>query len=70
MNATKSKQKRLPHPKAARLAAGLSWRAMASAADVSQDTISKCEKSGRYPSNRHVRGSYLKALGLNEVGRE
>ena len=40
---------------------------MASAADVSQDTISKCEKSGRYPSPRHVRASYLRALGLSEA---
>lgn len=42
---------------------------MAAAADVSQDTISKCEKSGAYPRNRHVRISYLRALGLVEVAR-
>lgn len=39
---------------------------MAATADVSQDTISKCEKSGRYPKNRHVRASYLRALGLTD----
>lgn len=70
MNATKTKQRRLPHPRAARVKAGLTWRQMAAAADVSQDTISKCEKSGRYPSNRHVRVSYLRALGLSEVGHD
>ena len=69
MNAPKKKQSRLPHPRVARLAAGLTWRQMAASADVSQDTISKCEKSGAYPRNRHVRISYLRALGLVEVAR-
>lgn len=57
---------KLPHPKKARISAGLKWREFAKKAGVSQGTISKCEKSGEYPHSRRCRRDYLAALGLSE----
>lgn len=59
-------KQKLPHPKKARKAAGLKWREMAKKAGVSQGTISKCEKTGNYPTDRRCRRDYLAALGLSE----
>jgi hypothetical protein len=57
---------KLPSPRQARLAAKLKWRQLAEKADIGLATISRCEKSGKYPTNRHVRAGYLAALGLSE----
>lgn len=57
---------KLPHPRKARIAAGLKWRALAAAAQVSTGTISTCERTGKYPRQRAIRASYLAALGLSE----
>lgn len=63
----KKQSPRLPSPRKARLAAGLKWRALASKANIGLATISRCERSGQYPSNPHVRAAYLSALGLSEA---
>ena len=55
---------KLPSPRQAREAAGLTWRGLAAAARVSQSTIKRVEDSGRYPKNYNTRIAYLRALGL------
>lgn len=64
---TAPKQEPFPTPKAARVQAGLTWRQLAAVARVSNGTIETCERTGRYPANRHVRAAYLAALGLTEA---
>lgn len=63
----KQKPAKLPHPRKARISAGLKWRALADKAQVSTATISACEKSGKYPRQRAIRAAYLRALGLEAV---
>lgn len=60
------KQKTLT-PRAARLKAGLTWRALAAAAHVSLSTIKRVEDSGNWPSNRNTSAAYRAALGLAEL---
>ncbi len=66
-SAQTSQPKRLPHPKAARKKAGLTWRALRDKAHVGLATIHRCEISGEYPPNPSVRAAYLAALGLSEA---
>lgn len=61
------KKQKLPEPKAARVKAGLTWRGLRDAVPVGLATIQRCEKSGQYPRNPHLRAAYLKALGLSEA---
>lgn len=58
-----TKQKHLPHPRDARLAAGLTWRGMAKKG-LGQATISRSERTGTYPPSRGTRMLYLSLLGL------
>lgn len=54
----------LPHPRKARLDAGLSWRGLAAAAGIGMATISRAEKTGQWPKDRGTRVLYLHACGL------
>ena len=56
----------LPPPRKAREQSGLTWRALAIKAQVSQSTIKRCEDSGKYPRHPAIRATYLLALGLTE----
>lgn len=60
-------KQRLPSPRQAREASGLTWRGLAAAAQVSQSTIKRVEDSGKYPKNRNTRAAYLRALGLESA---
>jgi hypothetical protein len=65
----KHKPAKLPHPKKARVAAGLKWRALAAAVPCSSGTISTCERTGQYPRQRAIRAAYLAALHLTETAK-
>jgi len=56
-----------PHPRAARIKAGLTWRALALKARIGLATIKRVEDSGKYPKNANTRSAYFAALGLTEV---
>jgi hypothetical protein len=58
-----TKQKHFPHPRDARLSAGMTWRGMAKKG-LGQATISRAEASGAYPATRGTRMLYLSVLGL------
>jgi transcriptional regulator with XRE-family HTH domain len=58
----------LPHPLAARKAAGLRQLDLAVLAGCSLQTVCRCEASGTYPQYVFLRRNYLSALGLVEVG--
>jgi predicted transcriptional regulator len=57
---------KIPSPRKAREDSGLTWRALAAKAQVSQSTIKRCEDAGEYPRHPAIRASYLAALGLAE----
>ena len=57
----------LPHPKKAREAKGLTQRQLAELVPTTQCGVFRCERSGTYPKQVHLRAAYLKALGLSEA---